>query len=196
MSQPSGSEHKTDLREFIKENDQRVYDFCFYMIQGVVPVDDFVIGLFRAFSVEYRRLTQVPNEWDATSLKLRLYQFAWEKIRAASVTPIYIGSSGRDMRSLREMDEDVLAMSEPRDKALAARRESLVLERLSRVDFEFRAPLVLRDILDFNDDQAVQILGLRWAVYRHRLHRGRVDFKDALRGWPVRSEERKGSMFA
>lgn len=191
------SEKKTDLREFIKENDQRAYDFCYYMLQGVLPVDDFVIHLFKVFSVEFRRLVHRNEEWDAQGVRLHLFQFAWEKIRAASVTPIYVGGSGRDMRALREMDEDILDLAESKDKSAWAKKESAVLERLSRVDFEFRAPLVLRDVLGFTDEQAVQILGLRWAVYRHRLHRGRVDFKDALRGWPIRNmDDRKGSAFA
>jgi DNA-directed RNA polymerase specialized sigma24 family protein len=197
MSQKAGADKKADLREFIKENDQGTFDFCHYMLHGVLPVDEFVIQLFKNFSTEFRRLERAKGQWDSESLRLRLFQFTWEKIRAASVTPVYMTTPGRDMRSLRQMDEDILDLGESKDKNHWARHESAVLERLARVDFEFRAPLVLRDVLGFTDEQAVQILSLRWAVYRHRLHRGRVDFKDALRGWPIRAaEDRKGSVSA
>ena len=59
---------------------------------------------------------------------------------------------------------------------------SQVVDRLGRIDPEFRAPIVLRDVLGFEDEESVRILGLRWGVYRHRLHRGRLECKDALRG--------------
>lgn len=56
------------------------------------------------------------------------------------------------------------------------------LSRLSRVDIDFRAPMVLKDILRFDDEEILRILGIRWGVYRHRLHRGRLAFRESLKG--------------
>lgn len=195
MAQKTDPDKPNDLREFIKENDQRIYDFCFYMLHGSLPVEDFVISVFRAFVPEYHRLARPGSqETDKVFTRLRLFQFTWEKVRASAVSLPYASASGRDMRTLQQLDEDLLEY-DAKDKGFLARSEDAILERLLRVDFDFRAPLVLRDVLGFSDDEAVEILGLRWPVYRHRLHRGRVDFKDALRGWAVRSsEERKGAL--
>jgi len=47
---------------------------------------------------------------------------------------------------------------------------------------------VLRDILKFEDEETSRILGVRWGVYRHRLHRGRLELKDNLRGKAITAE--------
>lgn len=40
---------------------------------------------------------------------------------------------------------------------------------------ELRVVLVLKDIMQYEDQEILKILDIRWQVYRHRLHRGRID---------------------
>jgi len=42
--------------------------------------------------------------------------------------------------------------------------------------------MVLRDVLKFDDEEILRILNIRWGVYRHRLHRGRLAFRESLKG--------------
>lgn len=86
--------------------------------------------------------------------------------------------AGRDTRPMKALEEDILENRRMDPAALAA----LADVRLMRVDAEFRAPVILRDILGFVDDDVVEMLGLRWGVYRHRLHRGRVECIEGFRG--------------
>ena len=48
-------------------------------------------------------------------------------------------------------------------------------EVLFSLSTDERVVLVLRDILKFEDADVLSILDLRWQVFRHRLHRARVD---------------------
>jgi DNA-directed RNA polymerase specialized sigma24 family protein len=116
-------------------------------------------------------------------MEMRLVHFsiAWEKIQreAGSVAMRWV--SGRDLRAQKMAEEDLLKKN-PKEEGEAF-RESL-LGRFARIDLDFRAPVVLRDVLDFPDEEAMRILKLRWGVYRHRLHRGRLELCEGLRGKP------------
>ena len=167
-----------ELRELIRENDQRLYDFCGYMLGPGAPVDELILEIFREFGEIYRRSRRA---WEPVDAKLRLFQVAWDRLRdtLALQQPAWV--AGRDTRPMKGADDDLLGMwggkrSDPTQLRV------LVAERLARLDPEFRAPLVLRDVLGFEDEAAVRLLGLRWGVYRHRLHRGRLECRDALRG--------------
>jgi DNA-directed RNA polymerase specialized sigma24 family protein len=89
---------------------------------------------------------------------------------------------GRDTRPMKGMDDDLLqAWSSSKTGEISSIGPRAV-ERIRRLDTDFRAPIVLKDILGFDDEEVVRILGIRWGVYRHRLHRGRLEFRAALKG--------------
>lgn len=179
-----------ELREFIKENDQRLYDFCSYLLHGGASIDDLVLDIFRDFGDEYRKLARRRGAaWDATEVRIRLFRRAWDHVQFNLMNAQYVYTVGRDTRPMKSLDEDLL--SHWRKEKNSGRIETSALERLARIDADFRAPLVLRDILKFDDEEVVRILDIRWGVYRHRLHRGRLEFKDILRGRPVRLESTK-----
>jgi DNA-directed RNA polymerase specialized sigma24 family protein len=170
-----------DLREFIKEHDQKLYDFCFYMLDGGYLAEEAILATFHDFSAVYRRLTSRRAEWDAKEARIQLFQSAWARIREALVRVQYSWTVGRDTRVLKANDEDILGLwLGPKGEVSGI--ETAVVDRLGRVDADFRSPVVLRDILGFSDEEVVQILGVRWGVFRHRLHRGRLELKDGLRG--------------
>ena len=167
------------LREFVKEMEQKIYDFCFYMLGGGKEIDDVVIGIFREFGDYYRRGgAKKSQSVGGPELRTALFRLAWRQVRDAAV-PAVVWVSGRDTRNNKNWDSDLLAsISKKDDDAWRL----AVTERLRLLDLEFRAPLVLRDVLRLEDEEAVRVLGLRWGVYRHRLHRGRVDFRECLIG--------------
>lgn len=183
-----------EMRELIRQNDQRLFDFCSYMLGAEGVGDELLLSIFREFGETYRRHAGRARHsvWNPVEARLTLYQIGWERIRDTLFRFQPTWMAGRDTRSMRSQDEDLLATIRSKKVDPAAFRTQ-VMERLDRIDPEFRAPLVLRDILGFEDEDAVRILGLRWGVYRHRLHRGRLESKDALRGrampTPLRSQE-------
>lgn len=171
-----------DLREFLKEHDQKLYDFCFYMLDGGYLAEEIILATFHDYASVYRRMSsRRVGEWDPKEARIQLFQTAWSRIRDALVRVQYNWTVGRDTRVLRSLDGDVLGSWDGK-KSDFSQIESAVVERLGRVDADFRAPVVLRDVLGFEDEEVVQILGVRWGVFRHRLHRGRLELKDGLRG--------------
>jgi len=183
MAKTKASDRAPDLREFVKEYDQRVYDFCAYLLSADFSVEDLVLAIFRDFGEYYRsRPVVLTSESARQELRVHLFQFAWSHVQNALHHSFYPSLGGRDTRLFKGMDDDILPNRLDFKEKSAARSEGRVRDRLARVDAELRAPVILRDILKFEDEQVARILGLRWGVYRHRLHRGRLDFKDALKG--------------
>ncbi len=187
-SKPAKSDQLPDLREFIKENDQKLYDFCFYMLYGGMDIDDVILSIFREFGDHYRRLSgRSSTKWEPAEFRFKLFQIAWDHIRDELSRWQISWTVGRDTRQLKGMDEDLLQGYRGKN---FAELEVNLMERLSRIDPDFRAPIVLKDVLRFDDEMVARVLGLRWGVYRHRLHRGRLELKDSLRGRAITSEAR------
>lgn len=173
-----------ELREFIKEHDQKLYDFCSYMLDGGILAEEAILATFHDFSAVYRRLTsRRSGAWDPREARIQLFQLAWNRVREALARVQFTWTVGRDTRPFKAFDDDVLSRWDGKRKDLSG-LESSVVERLSRIDPDFRIPVVLRDVLGFDDEEVVQILGVRWGVFRHRLHRGRLELKEGLRGRP------------
>jgi RNA polymerase sigma-70 factor (ECF subfamily) len=47
---------------------------------------------------------------------------------------------------------------------------------------KYRAPLILRDVEGLSTEQAAEIMGLKEAAFKSRLHRARLAVRDAVRG--------------
>lgn len=47
MTKPVRNDRLPELREFIKENDQRLYDFCLYLFHGGLYTEDLILSIFR-----------------------------------------------------------------------------------------------------------------------------------------------------
>jgi len=177
-----------ELREFIKEHDQRVYDFCTYLLPVGADRDDLVLAIFRSFGDAYRRASlQKDSAWEPLEIRLKLFQLAWERVREVNLQSAIPWSVGRDTRALKGVEEDWLRGA--KHKALDPKTLiDPIRDHLANLDPDHRAPVVLRDILHFEDEEVMRVLGLRWGVYRHRLHRGRLELKDSLRGSQTKNE--------
>ena len=170
-----------ELREFVKEHDQKLYDFCFYALSGGYNVERVVLDTFRDFGAQYRRVLGRTKKWDGELARTELFRIAWQKIRDETAHVEYSVVLGRDTREVQKFDDDLLAQWQRNPQMLGVFEEQF-LERLSQVEFEFRVPVVLRDIIGFSDDEVMSILGLRWGVHRHRLNRGRLELLERLKG--------------
>jgi DNA-directed RNA polymerase specialized sigma24 family protein len=171
------------LRDLVKENDQKVYDFALYMCAGQEDVTDLVLDVFRRFGDFYKRSSSNSNSViDQSELRLQLFAMAWNSIRRNLHGQSFSWPIGRDTRVQQEAEADLL-LELAKEKVTEESRARFIA-RLAQVDSDLRAPLVLKDLLGFGDEEAVRILGTRWGVYRHRLHRGRLQLCEHLRGKP------------
>jgi DNA-directed RNA polymerase specialized sigma24 family protein len=173
------------MSELIKEYSQTVYDFCYYLFSSNQAAEETVLNIFREFGDVYRKgATKKGETWQPLEIRVRLFSIAWKHVRQAMQSAEFSWTPGRDTRGVHHQNGDLLKNWK---KLKSQESNSGVLDRLQHVDTEFRAPLILKDILRFDDEEIVRILNIRWGVYRHRLHRGRLEFKDGLRGRPISS---------
>src|SRR5438874_9444400 len=97
----SKTERFPELREFIQENDQRLYDFCVYMLYGAGSLDDLILSIFRDFGDTYRKMSlrAKDSSWELLELKIGLFQIAWERVREhiARLQHVFpLATTGRD----------------------------------------------------------------------------------------------------
>ena len=166
----------SEFREFVKDQIEPVYHFCYFLILDDSEVEGLVVSVFRDLGIQYRKGTKKNRgPWGVLETRILLFQIAWRKIRR--VQSNFSWDAPFTASSPRPSSEDIL--THLREDTLFS---GPYLERFSRIDSQLRAPLVLRDILGFDEEEIVRILELRWAAYRHRLHRARLEFKNQLKG--------------
>ena len=71
----------------------------------------------------------------------------------------------------------------PAERAERRERDEAVLAALGRLDAEYRAVLVMRDIEGFDYQQMADILGLPLGTLKSRLFRARLALRDELRAY-------------
>ena len=74
------------------------------------------------------------------------------------------------------------AQSAP-ERVEAAERNQMVLAALGRLDAEYRAVLVMRDVEGFDYQQMADVLGLPLGTLKSRLFRARMALRDELKGY-------------
>ncbi len=174
-------ESQVSLREFVKENELKVCQFLHFMLFGFSGLEEVTLEVFRSFGKAFQKqIIKKNSDWEKVGLRIQLFSLAWKAVIKAQNQVEYTWSFGRDTRPLKQLDNDLL--SENHSYRLKRLDPELFMPRLARVDIDFRAPMVLRDVLCFDDEEVIRILGIRWGVYRHRLHRGRLAFRESLKG--------------
>ncbi len=95
----------------------------------------------------------------------------------------------------RPIDDELLEVLEYQHGVPAARprppdlvvedreREEFLLDRLRRLPIDFRAPLVLRDIEGWSNQEVADILDLSLAATKSRIHRARMKLREELETW-------------
>jgi RNA polymerase sigma-70 factor, ECF subfamily len=93
------------------------------------------------------------------------------------------------------IDEDVLEVLEFRQGSATApsrspdavvedrETEAFLLERVHRLPFDLRAPLVLRDIEGWSNQEVADILELSLPAAKSRIHRARMKLREELEAW-------------
>ena len=105
-----------------------------------------------------------------------------------------VGSNGRyspDDQAASLVDRMASSRSEPGplDRAEGRERDQAVLEALGRLDAEYRAVLVMRDIEGFDYQQMADVLGLPLGTLKSRLFRARLALRDELKAYMKENAE-------
>jgi RNA polymerase sigma-70 factor (ECF subfamily) len=87
--------------------------------------------------------------------------------------------------TLVELDEGLEAHDEPGPPAAAevADLRDFLIHQVRSLPFEYRAPLVLRDIEGLSNDEAARVLEISVAALKSRLHRARMQIRSAFEAW-------------
>jgi RNA polymerase sigma-70 factor, ECF subfamily len=78
----------------------------------------------------------------------------------------------------QELDERLAAAPDPEPGL-----RDLLVRELSALPFEYRAAVVLRDVEGLTNAEVAEVLGITVPAAKSRIHRGRMQIRDALARW-------------
>jgi RNA polymerase sigma-70 factor (ECF subfamily) len=84
----------------------------------------------------------------------------------------------RKRHDLQELDDRLAAAPDPEPGL-----RDLLVRALAALPFEHRAAVVLRDVAGLSNVEVAEALGISVAAAKSRIHRGRVQVRDALAAW-------------
>jgi RNA polymerase sigma-70 factor (ECF subfamily) len=87
-----------------------------------------------------------------------------------------------DEAAERRLSQDS-ELSEPEAAAGDAAVREFLLARLRALPFEYRAPLVLRDLEGLSNEEVADVLGLSVPAAKSRIHRARLRIRAELDAW-------------
>jgi RNA polymerase sigma-70 factor, ECF subfamily len=141
----------------------------------------------RVASVLYRLLDDRRDVEEATQ---DVFVQAWRNLRrfrgdAQLFTWLYriavneaLMRKRRKRAEIEELDERLAAAPDPEPGL-----QDLLLRELAALPFEYRAAVVLRDVEGLTNAEVAEALGVSVAAAKSRIHRGRMQIRDALAQW-------------
>jgi RNA polymerase sigma-70 factor (ECF subfamily) len=72
---------------------------------------------------------------------------------------------------------------EPHAAAESGELEDFLAERIRKLEPEYRAPLVLRDVIGLSNEEVAAVLDLSVAATKSRIHRARMRIREELVRW-------------
>ena len=139
------------------------------------------VGSFRGESSPYTWLFRIAVNLAISQLRKVQRQRTFSLDQAA-----YAGNGQADDDNQASSLIDRVAQSKevnPAQRTQDKERDSEVLAALGRLDAEYRAVLVMRDIDGFDYQQMADMLGLPLGTLKSRLFRARLALRDELKGY-------------
>lgn len=171
------------LEQWVFDVAQPLYRFCELMLGPEVNTAELVADIYWRFSRQAHR--HARHKHTADELKVQLFQTALAIISKEERNFPRFYRVGRDVRQTKALETNLLSLWRSQTDSLNV--PSIPLgDRLRLLDTDLRAPVILRDHLGFEEESILQILGLRWGVFRHRLHRGRIELQKFLQGYSTK----------
>ena len=175
--------------EFVSQTGPHLWAFALYTLSSQRDqrevTDEALLQLWKETQVPQINSASEPHAKDLVlrQWKLHLFRHAIASARKKVMRPAVTAWGGRDLRPLKKLDSPLLQLHRNRNSLWTDPQVAeSVLERLRALDWDLRLILVLYDVLHFSAQEVQEILGLRWGVCRHRLHRARMECKELLKG--------------
>jgi RNA polymerase sigma-70 factor (ECF subfamily) len=92
----------------------------------------------------------------------------------------------RSLEDLRGLELELVPGMPARPTELEAERQELlafVARRIRALPFDYRAPLVLRDVEGWSNDEVADALAISVAAAKSRIHRARMQLRQELELW-------------
>jgi RNA polymerase sigma-70 factor, ECF subfamily len=86
------------------------------------------------------------------------------------------------------LDETPERIATPHDAVESDELQSFLAEQIRALEPEYRAPLVLRDVIGLTNQEVADVLGLSLAAAKSRIHRARMQIRRELVRWERESE--------
>lgn len=139
------------------------------------------VGSFRGDSSPYTWLFRIAVNLAISQLR------KVQRQRTFSLDQAAYGGNGQveDDNQASSLIDRVAQSKEinPAQRAADKERDAEVLKALGRLDAEYRAVLVMRDIDGFDYQQMADMLGLPLGTLKSRLFRARLALRDELKGY-------------
>jgi len=152
--------------EFMRAFERRIRAVCYRLLDDGRDVDEVVQDTFvQAWrNLERFRGDAAPYTW--------LYRIAVNEA---------LMRRRRKTLPTSELDEATLAGGG--DAFAAADLRGFLIERLRALPVEYRAAVVLRDVEGLPNEEVAEALGISLAAAKSRIHRGRMQLREALEQW-------------
>lgn len=177
------SGHKSLFHDLVKKYEQKLYNFGLRMCGETRDAEDMVQDTFLNV---YRYLGDFRYE---ASFKNWLYRIASsaciKKRRKSKFAPKKDISLEDFITEGKENIPDSLPQwaSEPLEKILNSELSENIQESILSLPEKYRIVLVLRDIEGFSTGETAQILNIKPASVKVRLHRARLFLREKLKGY-------------
>jgi RNA polymerase sigma-70 factor, ECF subfamily len=174
---------KSLFQNLVKKYEQKLYNFGLKMCGETRDAEDMVQD---AFLNAYKYLADFRYE---ASFKNWLYRIAGsaciKKKRKSKFAPQKEISLEDFIPEDKENAPDSLPQwaSEPLEKVLNAELSENISRSILSLPEKYRIVLVLRDVEGFGTEETAQILNIRPASVKVRLHRARLFLKEKLKGY-------------
>jgi len=138
------------------------------------------VGSFRGDASPYTWLFRIAVNLAISQLR----KVQRNRVFSLDRSPSSNGKAGDDTQASSLIDRVAESQeANPAQQAEDRERDQHVLAALGRLDAEYRAVLVMRDIDGFDYQQMADILGLPLGTLKSRLFRARLALRDELKGY-------------
>ena len=158
--------------DLMRAFERRIHAVCYRLLDDARDVDEAVQDTFvQAWrNLERFRGDSSPYTW--------LYRIAVNEA---------LMRRRRKTLPTSELHETTLASGE--DAFAAADARAFLIERLRALPIEYRAAVVLRDVEGLSNEEVAAVLEISLAAAKSRIHRGRMQLREALESWESAQEQ-------
>jgi RNA polymerase sigma-70 factor (ECF subfamily) len=164
--------------ELVRRHEQRVRAILFRLLDDPRDVDE---ATQDAFVQVWRSLASFRGDAAVFTWLYRIaVNEAYARLRRRRLPLVELEEA--------ERRPDETALGQPEATAERAELRDVLVQAIRRLPMEYRAPLVLRDVVGLRNDEVAEILELSLAAAKSRIHRARMQVRAEVEAWEAGRE--------